>query len=484
MKNLVFLFLFQIAISAIAKDNVHIRFQVKNGCKKKIVVKVFDNYITRDTWIYRTESDSNGYAQISFKLDRPREALFIANGNNFMFLSPGDNLKINFDYNNTKKTIEYLGKGADHCNFYKEWNLKFHDRKIGKDLIRRGLSNEEYTDEINKRWKERRDFYNAYIVNHKVSEPFKYWAQGLVDYSSIKEHLILFLYVDKTGARIKNPKDYYSFISEDYFRNDSVLKYSQAYLSAVSFYIPICRRILKQDTIMLAGQEKLNGFDLEKEDSLSVFYKEYYCYFEKGDTRNSLIARYLLNTYGDDTLSDSNYNDFKMKCSDEQLLFILSNALAKYKDAEIPEEILKTELISLKGRKLSFKQVLRKHKGKVIYIDFWSTFCRPCIKELPFLDSLVTDFTGLPIEVISLSLDNEYSRWKSFVEKSNLEIDNQYLIKKSFQSELCEFYSINSIPRFFIIDPKLRLVTSKAQRPSNIDLKKYLILEMKNFELK
>ncbi len=475
MKKIVTIFFLVIVLNSNASDKVRLNFFVKNGVGKEIVVKVFNNYITRDTWNYTCEIDSSGWGVISFKLDRPRETFFQADRNYFLFLTPGDNLDIEFDYQNPLKTIVYKGKGAVHCNFILEYRRNYHDRTLGKTLFKTGVSTETFTSEINKRWKESKDFCNEYMMNHEVSEPFRFYAQGLIDYSSIKIHLMHFLRAEKTTSKIQNPKEYYSFISPEYFQNDSVLKYGQKYLGAVSFWVPICEKILQQDPAALKSKQKLNGFDNKKGDSLSYFYKRYYYCLKEGNTRNYLIARYLFRSYGDDILAENNYHNFKSKCTDKELLDILAKAFAKYKDAEIPKSVLNTKLVSIQGKEISFKKLLSKHKGKVIYIDFWSTYCNPCLKEMPFIETLRKNVENLPVEVISLSLDKDYNGWKNYLARSNVKMDNHYVIKDSFQSELCDYYSINAIPRFFIIDTKSKIVTAKAPRASNPEIKGEII---------
>lgn len=45
------------------------------------------------------------------------------------------------------------------------------------------------------------------------------------------------------------------------------------------------------------------------------------------------------------------------------------------------------------------------YRGKVVLVNFWATWCGPCIKEMPALSSLQNKFIGLPFEVLALSQD-------------------------------------------------------------------------------
>lgn len=59
-------------------------------------------------------------------------------------------------------------------------------------------------------------------------------------------------------------------------------------------------------------------------------------------------------------------------------------------------------------------------KGKVIFINFWATWCPPCIAEMPSVNELYTHFKNNPnIVFIFVDVDNDYSKAKSFLQKNN-----------------------------------------------------------------
>ncbi|MDQ1770640.1 redoxin domain-containing protein [Labilibaculum sp. A4] len=53
-------------------------------------------------------------------------------------------------------------------------------------------------------------------------------------------------------------------------------------------------------------------------------------------------------------------------------------------------------------------------KGKLIYIDFWDTWCRPCLGELPFYGKLI----GKDVVFLSISVDQDKGKWQSFIKKA------------------------------------------------------------------
>jgi thiol-disulfide isomerase/thioredoxin len=107
-------------------------------------------------------------------------------------------------------------------------------------------------------------------------------------------------------------------------------------------------------------------------------------------------------------------------------------------------------------------------KGKYVYIDVWATWCGPCRAEIPFLKKAEEKYHGKNIEFVSISVDvpKDYEKWKSFVKEKELG-GIQLLADNNWKSDFITAFSINSIPRFILIDPNGKVVDSDAMRPSN-----------------
>jgi thiol-disulfide isomerase/thioredoxin len=70
-----------------------------------------------------------------------------------------------------------------------------------------------------------------------------------------------------------------------------------------------------------------------------------------------------------------------------------------------------------------FRQILDHHKGKVVLVNLWATWCIPCIREMPDLSKLQTDFGDKGLKVIGISLDEAedlHTRVKPFFEKRSV----------------------------------------------------------------
>lgn len=114
-------------------------------------------------------------------------------------------------------------------------------------------------------------------------------------------------------------------------------------------------------------------------------------------------------------------------------------------------------------------------KGKYVYIDVWATWCGPCLQEIPNLQKLGQAYRGKNIEFVSLSIDakKDHDKWKKMVTDRSLG-GIQLFSGKGFESSFVRRYSIESIPRFILIDPSGNIVDAEAKRPGDPALREQL----------
>lgn len=123
-------------------------------------------------------------------------------------------------------------------------------------------------------------------------------------------------------------------------------------------------------------------------------------------------------------------------------------------------------LIGLDGKQFNFS----KYKGKVVYVDFWASWCGPCRGEFPFSKKMHDGFTEKQkknVVFLYVSIDEDENSWKNAVEKLNLNNGDHGISNGGFGSGVSQKYQINSIPRYMIIDKNGTIVRPDAPRPSN-----------------
>jgi thiol-disulfide isomerase/thioredoxin len=110
-------------------------------------------------------------------------------------------------------------------------------------------------------------------------------------------------------------------------------------------------------------------------------------------------------------------------------------------------------------------------KGKYLYIDVWASWCGPCKQEIPYLRALKEKFKSKNIQIIGISVDETKSDWESILKSENL--TGIQLYAGGWDNDLCNFFKINGIPRFILIDKQGNIINSNAERPSG-DIEKIL----------
>lgn len=109
-------------------------------------------------------------------------------------------------------------------------------------------------------------------------------------------------------------------------------------------------------------------------------------------------------------------------------------------------------------------------KGKILYLDFWATWCGPCCYEAPFFEQLAEKFVGEDIEFISISIDEDMEKWLAYLQKD----EKKTMQYNSLDPVLKEKWNIRGIPRFVLIDSDFKILNPDAPRPSDKGTEQYL----------
>ena len=92
-------------------------------------------------------------------------------------------------------------------------------------------------------------------------------------------------------------------------------------------------------------------------------------------------------------------------------------------------------------------------RGRVVLLDFWASWCRPCRAENPNVVRLYKQYHTLGFEVFSVSLDKSRDQWLQAIEQDGLEWDNHVSDLRGWTSSGGKTYGISSIPATVLIGP-------------------------------
>ncbi len=90
------------------------------------------------------------------------------------------------------------------------------------------------------------------------------------------------------------------------------------------------------------------------------------------------------------------------------------------------------------------------YRGKVLLLDFWATWCEPCVESLPELQGVYRKYHGQGLEVVGVSLDEDQGQLQGFVKAHKIPWP-QVFDGKAWQSGVPNIYGVKAIPFFLIV---------------------------------
>lgn len=96
---------------------------------------------------------------------------------------------------------------------------------------------------------------------------------------------------------------------------------------------------------------------------------------------------------------------------------------------------------------------LADYRGKVVLINFWATWCAPCLDEMPSIQGLKDKMAGKPFAVIAVNLDEPESRVRKFL--SRMKVD--FTILLDVEKRVARAWDVRILPASFVIGPDGRV---------------------------
>jgi thiol-disulfide isomerase/thioredoxin len=88
--------------------------------------------------------------------------------------------------------------------------------------------------------------------------------------------------------------------------------------------------------------------------------------------------------------------------------------------------------------------------GKVVYIDFWASWCGPCVQSMPFLHAINAKYRQQGLELVAINLDENKEDATSFLQKHPVNIT----LASNEDGQCSSLYGVQSMPSSYLIDKK------------------------------
>jgi len=388
---------------------------------------------------------------------------------NHIYTIPDDTLivKLNLDSNlNREERIKFEGSSAEICYYFSE-KMKNWKKTKGYDYYYDSTySISEYAEKLDNNQYNDLEFLNNYHQKNNLPEWFVMKEKNEIIYRIASHKLgtlrYHWLFYDSTFTP---PKNYYSFLENIQINNpDAVL--SSGYYSFLANYF---LRNIKPHESGFSGQVSSSNTLLNEINKTNNVL----------DSRinDILIGNRVTSLLRDKNLSFSNFEKADSlieialpKMNDQKLKEIVSN----YRNSQFRKLQNKA---SLKPGNIAPRfylsdtsgqyYKLEDFKGKVVYINFWATYCAPCINTIPEKNKLIEEFSDYPFELVNICLDYKPEKWTKIIEENNF-IGTHLICKGDWQYILRDKYLIQTIPHYVLIDKKGKILSNKCENPELI----------------
>jgi len=180
--------------------------------------------------------------------------------------------------------------------------------------------------------------------------------------------------------------------------------------------------------------------------------------------RNSvtfLIAKWML---GKTENIDAFFNSYQSINSDSKNLRYITNIYKNLKSTKGRDFLMKTVLKDGDGKHFT----LEDFSGKHLYLDFWSSSCKPCIEEFKYFNELSKELKKQKIAFVGINIWDTKERWQQTIEKHDL---RGIQLTAGENLKFLDSLGVGGIPRYMLVNDAGDVMEFNAKRPSDIQSK-------------
>ena len=204
-----------------------------------------------------------------------------------------------------------------------------------------------------------------------------------------------------------------------------------------------------------------SDFDFSSDEFSVMFYDQILKELKNSDVRDAALTRKVCSSlFSGTTSADYLYSRYINDCSNKEL----KNIAARYFDGYLSQKDSPGEKIRIDTIDISLFHKLEEYNGKVLYLDFWASWCSPCMVSLPLTKKIQQKYINEPFEVIYVNVQDNIGSFETTAKRLDLAGELIYLNKEE-SSEILDYLKAKGIPHYVLIDKNGVMVESEAPGP-------------------
>lgn len=370
-----------------------------------------------------------------------------------MFLYPQDSIYVTIDTKMFDETVTYKGRGAEINNFLAKQYLHFENSIGSPEFMQQYYRKIAFSDAqtfagyADSLTQVKLNYLNQFksllpvaFYDHQYAEIVFEYAKDKADYPTL--HYYVRGIKDST---VKVDAGYYDFYDQLNIENENYLQ-SNSFVMYLDYYLRYkAKQNFGRDSISMYDQVVSARYlykDKIKEKAICGVILHAMDY----GTRDEVKQMYELSTV--------EISDTEMKQTIETKYILMSSLLP---GNPAPLFSLKTK----EGKLVN----LADFKGKIVYLDFWASWCGPCMMEMPSAKKLQDTFATQDVVFLYISVDEDEKAWQKTMAAKNMK--GVHVIAKGFDHEVPKKYGVNGIPTYYLIGRDGKIIHNNPPRPSD-----------------
>ncbi len=437
-------------------------------------IKLTINDFKGNESVYKSELDSTG--EFKFKIyPKTKREISLFPIEDVIVVSPGDSLYILKDFKDVGNT-KFSGDRKDLNNLVTKFRGSLVSYRSGFSLAPQKFR--EYCKEVKQtNYQKLKDFQKSESVNDEFDD----WAVKQIELDYYSELLdFSFQHYARTKEKIEVKDQYCNFFNElAQFIDNSLIK---------SEYYRISDQITNYQMLSYyeKHKEQLKGASKNEVlfDYLPLIKNSFS--FSKNDFLNQFVLYSFINSSLEANATDvvDQYNkEINLRIKDPFLKSSMDDQYNKVKNfLQNPQQLSASllgssdneiKVISLKSKDQEnpLKAIIDKFPNKAIYIDFWATWCSPCIHNMRYSKELEKKYSGKDVEFVYVCMKSRKEDWEKKVTELNL-TGNHYLMTEDESRITRKKLGYFGFPYYLLINKKGTIVDyGNHLVPQNLDVK-------------